>query len=201
MSIVKTKRPLNRLIESRSGINFGDNIGTFAFTGSGTIGATYTAVERGIPAIAFSGQFTTTSYKNITYNATRAAELSVDLVNRIALNTPKGERLLPVGYGLNVNYPYFTNGCVDPPFVKSRITGGAGMPSVSFNASSGLIFIPGNNYFGTKSAGLNTCYNGNCSEPRESDVVESCRTAVSIYTTDYDAPTNELTQMVNEKLY
>lgn len=37
-----------------SGPNFGNNVGTFAFTGSGTNGATYTAIERNIPGIAFS---------------------------------------------------------------------------------------------------------------------------------------------------
>lgn len=183
-----------------SGPNFGDNIGTFAFTGSGTIGATYTAVGRGIPAIAFSAQNLASSYKTPSYNATRAAQLSVDLVNRIAKNTPAGSRLLPVGYGLNVNYPYFTNGCVDPPFVKSRITGGAGMPNVDYNTTTGLVFIPGNNYFGNVSAGINACYNGNCSEPGESIVVTSCKSSVSIFTTDYDAPNNTLTDQVNRKI-
>jgi 5'-nucleotidase len=183
-----------------SGPNFGDNIGTFAFTGSGTIGATYTAVERGIPGIAFSAQNTATSYKSTTPNSTIAAQLSVNLVNRIVKNTPKGSRLLPIGYGLNVNYPYFTNGCVNPPFVKSRIAGGAGMPNVAYNATSGLIIIAGNNYYGDVSAGLNTCYNGNCSEPGESVVVTTCQSAVSIFTVDYDAPNSTLTQQVSQKL-
>jgi 5'-nucleotidase len=183
-----------------SGPNFGDNIGTFAFTGSGTIGATYTAVERGIPGIAFSAQNTASSYQNTTANATIAAQLSVNLVNRIAKNTPKGARLLPVGYGLNVNYPYFTNGCVNPPFVKSRIAGGAGMPIVALNATSGLIIIAGGNYYGDVSEGLNTCYNGDCFEPGESVVVTTCQSSVSIFTVDYDAPRNYLTEEVREKI-
>jgi len=183
-----------------SGPNFGDNIGTFAFTGSGTIGATYTAIERGIPGIAFSAQNTASSYQNTTINSTIAAQLSVSLVNRIAKYTPKGSRLLPLGYGLNVNYPYFTNGCVDPPFVKSRIAGGTGMPTVAFNVTSGLVIIPGGNYYGTISPGLNAYYNGNCSEPGESVVVTTCQSSVSIFTVDYDAPNSTLTDLVNKKI-
>jgi 5'-nucleotidase len=183
-----------------SGPNFGDNLGTYAFTGSGTIGATYTSIEKGIPAIAFSAQNTATSYQNTTANATLAAELSVQLVNRIASKTPAGQRLLPLGYGLNVNFPYFVNGCVDPPFIRSRFTGSAGLPNVAYNESSGLIYIPGTNYYADTGAGLNTCYNGNCSLPGESAVVTTCQTAVSVFTVDYDAPNSTLTEQVEAKL-
>jgi 5'-nucleotidase len=40
-----------------SGPNYGDNVGNFAYTGSGTIGATYFAIGRGIPAIAYSANY------------------------------------------------------------------------------------------------------------------------------------------------
>lgn len=187
-----------------SGPNFGDNVGTFAFTGSGTIGATYTAVERDIPGIAFSSPNAEQSYLEITNETnslpTQYAELSVNLVNRLASATPKGQRLLPYGYGLNVNYPLLNSSCENPPFVASRIAGGAGMPKLAFNTTSGVFGIAGNNYFGIVSKGLNQCYNGYCSEPGESVVVTACESAVSIFTVDFDAPQNKETTLVRARL-
>ena len=63
-----------------SGPNFGDNLGTWTFTGSGTMGATYYAIERNIPGIAYSASNPTQSYTTLTNTsnpATWAAELSV----------------------------------------------------------------------------------------------------------------------------
>lgn len=183
-----------------SGPNFGNNIGTFAFTGSGTIGASYTAVERNIPAIAFSAaNLVAQSYRDLTNQSTQAtiaAGLAVQLVNRLAANTPAGQRILPLGYGMNVNFPTLNSTCMNPPYVESRITGGAGLPTVAYNVSSGLVVIPNNNYYATIAPGANQCYNGDCSLPGESVVVQSCRSSVSMFTVDYDAPTNVATRIV-----
>lgn len=187
-----------------SGPNFGDNVGTFAFTGSGTIGATYTAVERDIPGIAFSSPNAEQSYLEIANETdslpTQYAELSVGLVNRLAKATPKGGRLLPYGYGLNVNYPLLNSSCTSPPFVASRTAGGAGMPKLALNTTTGVFGIAGGNYFGVVSKGLNQCYNGDCSEPGESVVVTACESAVSIFTVDFDAPQNKQTTLVRSRL-
>ena len=87
-----------------SGPNFGDNLGPFLYTLSGTIGATYAAVERSLPAIAFSGGNNgQRSYKEINKTtpsgypdpATIDAQLSVALVNQLAKNAKKS-RLLPL---------------------------------------------------------------------------------------------------------
>ena len=186
-----------------SGPNFGDNVGTFAFTGSGTIGATYTAIERNIPGIAFSGANPTLSYTNIT-NATNpstyTAEVSVKLVEMIAKAAKPGAPILPLGYGVNVNIPALNSSCLNPPFVQSRFTGGAGIPIAQYNSSSKLIQVANNNYFGDISPGENQCYNGDCSLPGESIVVTSCMTAVTIFTVDYDAPKNGQTAMVEQLL-
>ncbi|KAK4554276.1 hypothetical protein LTR86_008484 [Recurvomyces mirabilis] len=138
-----------------SGPNFGDNVGTFAFTGSGTIGATYFAIERGIPGSVFSAANPTQSYTTLTNtsnSATWAAELSVGLIERLANGTRSGQRLLPLGYGLNVDYPALNPSCQNPHFVQSRLTGGAGMPQIYYNTTTGLVGIPNNDYFGLKPA-------------------------------------------------
>ena len=186
-----------------SGPNFGDNVGPWAYTGSGTIGATYTAIMRNIPGIAFSATNPTFPYTNLTNTTntyTYSAELSVDLVSKLATGTPKGQRLLPLGYGLNVDYPALNTSCLKPPFVQSRFTGGAGLPGVTYNATSGLLQITRNNYFGLVPAGENTCYSGDCTLPGESIVVTACESAVTIFTVDYDAPSNWQTEGVEKAL-
>ena len=92
-----------------NGPNFGTNLGPFLYKLSGTIGATYAAVYRSIPAIAFSagngGQRSYTNVSNATPiglpdPATIDAQLSVSLVNQLVANTPAGQRILPLGYGI-----------------------------------------------------------------------------------------------------
>ncbi|MCJ1238662.1 hypothetical protein MMC14_006653 [Varicellaria rhodocarpa] len=192
-----------------AGPNFGDNLGPFLYTLSGTLGATYAAVGRNIPAIGFSagngGQRSFTNVTNITASgypdpATIAAQLSVNLVNQLAANTPPGKPLLPLGYGLNVNYPYitsFTNSsCVAPPFIQTRLTGGADIDTAVFNATSRL-FTYGN----IVADGVNACINGDCSLPGETNVVSAgCQGSVSVFTVDYDAPISGATNAVRKSL-
>lgn len=179
-----------------SGPNFGDNLGPFLYTLSGTIGATYAAVERSLPAIAFSGgNGGQRSYKEINKTtlsgypdpATVDAQLSVALVNQLAKNANRSQ-LLPLGYGLNVNYPEITSlenaDCVSPPFIQTRMTGGAEVDTAVYDPTTGLF-----SYGSVVSAGANTCVNGDCSLPGETTVVGSgCFSSVSVFTVDYDAP-------------
>ncbi|MCJ1460725.1 hypothetical protein MMC28_011107 [Mycoblastus sanguinarius] len=180
-----------------SGPNFGDNLGAFLYTLSGTIGATYAAVERSLPAIAFSGGNNgQRSYKEINATtksgypdpATVDAQLSVALVNQLAKNAKNSSQLLPYGYGISVNYPEITSlssmECVAPPFIQTRMTGGAEVDIAVFNKTSGLF-----SYGEVFPAGANTCINGDCSLPGETNVVGSgCFSSVSVFTVDYDAP-------------
>ncbi|KAL6717241.1 hypothetical protein ACLMJK_005156 [Lecanora helva] len=179
-----------------AGPNFGDNLGSFLYTLSGTIGATYAAVERSIPAIAFSGgNGAQRSYKEINATtesgypdpATIDAQLSVAIVNQLAENS-KASQLLPFGYGINVNYPEITSltdaSCVNPPFIQTRMSGGADVDKAVFNESTRLF-----TYGYVQSAGLNTCINGDCTLPGETTVVDGgCFSSVTIFTVDYDAP-------------
>ena len=179
-----------------SGPNFGNNLGPFLYTLSGTIAATYAAVERSLPAIAFSGgNGAQRSYKEVNKTtpsgypdpATIDAQLSVALVNQLA-KQGNGSQLLPLGYGLNVNYPEITSlknaDCVNPPFIQTRLTGAAEVDTAVYHPETGLF-----SYGSIVSAGANTCINGDCSLPGETNVLDSgCSSSVSVYTVDYDAP-------------
>jgi 5'-nucleotidase len=91
-----------------SGPNFGWNLGPFLYTLSGTIGAIYTAVERGIPGISFSAGHEVQPpyyYVNATASAglkdpaTITGELAANLAQQLITNV-KGGRILPLGYGV-----------------------------------------------------------------------------------------------------
>jgi 5'-nucleotidase len=122
-----------------SGPNYGDNVGDFAYTRSGTIGATYFAIGREILAITYSAncsygvgipyyQVNATTPAGLKDPAMIARELAADLAQHLIVKADGG-RVLPLGYGVNVNFPYITSyvdtSCVNPPFIQSRMTGGA----------------------------------------------------------------------------
>jgi 5'-nucleotidase len=179
-----------------SGPNFGWNLGPFLYTLSGTIGATYTAVERGIPGIAFSGGYSvqtpyflvnSTTAAGLKDPATIQGQLAANLLQQLIVNN-KGGRLLPLGYGISVNIPYitsFTNSsCINPPFIQTRMTGSADVDGASYNATSGLFAFKD-----VVPAGANQCINGDCSLPGETAILNTgCQTSVSVFTVDYDAP-------------
>ncbi|KAK6342248.1 hypothetical protein TWF730_001725 [Orbilia blumenaviensis] len=192
-----------------TGPNEGSNAGPFVFTLSGTVGAAYAAVSRGIPAIAFSAtdilnrKYTTVNSTNDP--ATILGKLATKVVNQLeAKGNGHNSRLLPYGYGLNVNFPYIsakatalsTVKCVNPPFVNTRLTGGAATNIAAFNEETG-IFNWASNF---TSPGVNACINGDCDLPGETDVIKKCKSAISIFTIDYDAPTCGGAAMVRELL-
>ncbi|RDW61451.1 SurE-like protein [Coleophoma crateriformis] len=179
-----------------SGVNYGLNLGPFLYTLAGTLGATYTAIARGIPAIAFSGGYSTqTPYFWVNSStaaglkdpATLYGELSANLAQQL-IDNAKGGPILPLGYGINVNIPKitsFTNdSCVNPPFIQTRLTGGAVVDSAGYDEETGLF-----SYVDLIVPGTNQCINGDCSLPGETDVLNAgCQSAVSVFTIDYDAP-------------
>lgn len=183
-----------------TGPNFGWNIGTFLFTFSGTIGAAYGATARDIPGIAFSGnnliqtpytETNETTPAGLKDPATIYGELAANFVKNLIANTKKGDRLLPLGYGINVNLAtitsYTNDSCVNPPFVHTRLTGGGQVYTAAYHEDTGL--------FGYKiivTKGANQCINGDCSLPGETDVLNNgkCQSTVSVFTNDYDAPSS-----------
>ncbi|KAF2091702.1 5'/3'-nucleotidase sure [Saccharata proteae CBS 121410] len=194
-----------------SGPNVGQNLGSFLYTLSGTMGATYAAVGRGIPAIAFSAgseggqrgykEINETTAAGLPDPATINAQLTVSFVEQLVRSTAKGQRLLPLGYGINVNLPtissFTDSSCLSPPFIQTRLTGGADTDSAVYNETTKL-FTYGD-YVG---AGVNACINGDCSLPGETDVADSgCMSTVSVFTVDYDAPVGNATASVQQKLF
>ncbi|KAI9824074.1 MAG: hypothetical protein M1832_002142 [Thelocarpon impressellum] len=110
--------------------------------------------------------------------ATVTADLATQLVNQLAFSA-KGDRLIPYDYGLTwahtrgVNFPYITalgnSSCVSPPYINTRLTGHAEVAEAVYNATSGLItYIPLCHF-----PGINTCKQGGCSQPGETDLVDA----------------------------
>ncbi|EFX02272.1 acid phosphatase [Grosmannia clavigera kw1407] len=183
-----------------AGPNVGLNLGPFLYTLSGTMGATYAAVDRGIPAISFSAAYSrqtpyywtnTSTLAGLQDPATIAGRLAAALAQAF-IDKAAGGRILPVGYGINVNLPYITSfsndSCVNPPFVLTRMSGGADVDKAVYNATTGLFHYGDLDEAGS---GVNACINGDCSLPGETDVVSghgACQASVSVFTVDYDAP-------------
>jgi 5'-nucleotidase len=195
-----------------NGPNFGTNIGEFMYAFSGTMAATYSAIGRGIPAISISADSYGPSrgYMKLQENtksgfpdpATIIGNLSTQLVNQLATGvSSNGTKLLPHGYGLSVNFPKITSfkdkSCLYPPFIRTRLSGGAATQKAVFDFKTGTftgqnIVVPN---------GINECINGNCTLPGESTVVNNyCQTSVSVFTINYDAPSNAATKGVDASL-
>jgi len=174
-------------------------MGPFLYTLAGTLGATYTAVERGIPAIGISGAYSVqtpyywvneTTAAGLKDPATIMGQLSANLAQQLIVNVEKagGGRLLPLGYGINVNIPLITSfkdaSCINPPFIQTRLTGSAVVDIAAYNETTGLF-----SYQDDVNPGLNQCINGDCSLPGETAMLDGdCQSAVSVFTVDYDAP-------------
>ncbi|KAF2792871.1 sure-like protein [Melanomma pulvis-pyrius CBS 109.77] len=181
-----------------SGPNYGVNLGAFVYSLSGTLGATYAAIARSIPGIALSASNKALSYKDVTNTsnpATWAATVSFKVVEQFIDNTGPSQPILPLGYGVNVNIPPLTSAEL-PPVVKTRMTGEAEVDYAAYNETSGLFTWEN---LRPRAAGVNACYNGDCSLPGETYVVGGGGVSVSVFTIDYDAPSVPYTEMVFEK--
>ncbi|KAF2723468.1 5'/3'-nucleotidase sure [Polychaeton citri CBS 116435] len=193
-----------------AGPNFGNNLGNYLYTLSGTNGYTYTSVGKGVPGIAFSaGNSEQRSYKWINETtptgfpdpATLSAQLVVGLVEKLARATPNGSALMPPGYGLSVNFPKLTSlqddSCIAPPFIQTRMTGGAEWDTIVYNETTKTF-----KYGDTYPAAGNRCINGNCLLPGESDVLDNgCQSSVSVFTVDYDAPVGKEQDDLRSRLF
>ncbi|KAF2132980.1 acid phosphatase precursor [Dothidotthia symphoricarpi CBS 119687] len=181
------------------GPNYGTNLGAFVYSLSGTVGATYAAISRSIPGIALSASNRAVPYFNVTgpsHPAALAAQVSYAVVNEFITNTPTGQAVLPLGYGINVNIPTLVNGTM-PPVYKTRLTGDANTDVAIYNETTGL-FDWGN--LDPVAAGVNACYNGDCNLPGETWVVAGGGVSVSPFTIDYTAPDTANTDLVFAKV-
>ncbi|KAI5969916.1 hypothetical protein CANMA_000956 [Candida margitis] len=191
-----------------AGPNEGTNMSPGMFTLSGTIGATYNSVYRGYPAVAFSGSNSNNSFFKDSLDLNDTSEPSTIYANKVTefveqLFKAQGDnsRALPLGVGLNVNFPkvgYQNESCSDPAWVYTRLTGQyASGADLKFNATSNLF-----EYAQTSWQALTVCNNGDCSLPSENLIVEhtNCASAVSVFNIDYDSNlgiTNQVEGLLN----
>ncbi|KZM28017.1 5'-nucleotidase [Ascochyta rabiei] len=182
-----------------AGPNFGTNLGAFVMGLSGTVGATFAAVSRSIPGIAVSASNKAVPFFNVTsatHPAALAAKVSFEVVNEFITNTPPGQAVLPLGYGVNVNIPELVNGTT-PPIVKTRLTGNANTDVAVYNETTGLFDWDN---VDPVAAGINAAYNGDTSLPGETWVVAGGSVSVSVFTMDFDAPSTKYTDWVFGKV-
>ncbi|MET0339544.1 MAG: 5'/3'-nucleotidase SurE [Polyangiales bacterium] len=113
-----------------SGINYGLNVGRL-WSGSGTVGAALSAIQRGVPAIAVSADYPLSSYTAVSGLQPGAREYDLaDFVVRLvraveASRSSASQPLLPRNIGLNVSLPVFTPGTAATLPVKHTKTGEA----------------------------------------------------------------------------
>lgn len=179
-----------------AGPNEGTNLSPGMYTLSGTIGATYSAVGRGIPGIAFSGSNGNNSFfkddvareNDVNFTPNIYARKVVEMVQILFNSSANHPNLLPLTTGINVNFPPTGDedkSCLDPQFVFSRLSGPDSIsPDMAFNETSGLFEWKNGHFTGTTQ-----CIFGNCDLPSESWVLaeEKCKTSVSVFSIDYDA--------------
>lgn len=191
-----------------AGPNEGTNMSPGLFTLSGTMGATYTSVYRGIAAISCSGSNSNNSFfedsldlKDNLAPSTIYAGKVVEIVDTLFQNQGENQRVLPLGVGLNVNFPKVgyesvDDKCVDPIFKQARLTGMyATVPDMKYNATSNSF-----SWTTTPFDTISTCSNGDCTLPSENLILGHtyCQTSVSVFGIDYDA--NEILTTQTEKL-
>ncbi|ODV77494.1 5'/3'-nucleotidase sure [Suhomyces tanzawaensis NRRL Y-17324] len=175
------------------GPNEGPNLSPGFYTVSGTMGAVYTGIYRGIPGISFSGSDFNNSFYKDSLNTAKDSPANiyagkvVELVDKVL--TSGG---LPHGVGLNVNFPTvgtLNSKCSDPQWEITRMMGsGIFMQSLNFNSKSGLFDWNVTYYDGI----LDGCDVGDCGLSSEYEVYlkNDCRSTVSIFSIDYDASIN-----------
>ena len=122
-----------------SGSNAGQNLASGTIH-SGTVGAAVTAIEEGVPAIAVSTEFSATVPMPYADTASFVAEL-VGALEKQA----RGDRLLPDGTGLNVNYPIVEDGSTPRPRLTETGRGqidlsySGALPEVGGTATLGVL--------------------------------------------------------------
>ncbi|OBA20105.1 sure-like protein [Metschnikowia bicuspidata var. bicuspidata NRRL YB-4993] len=175
------------------GPNEGTNLSPGLYTLSGTVGAIYSAVNRGIPGIAFSGSMTNNSffqddisYQNDTnFGANILAKKVVDLVDTLFESFQNRPNMIPVTTGINVNFPAVGEDCTDPEYVYTRMTGiDSEIPDLTFNETSGMPVWKYGLYEATTK-----CVFGDCDLPSESWLLaeEKCKSSLTLFSIDYDA--------------
>lgn len=176
-----------------SGPNEGTNLSPGFYTLSGTMGASYSAVLRGIPAIAFSGSNSNNSFfkddaskeSDPSFSPNILAKKVVQLVDALFASYLNHPSMLPLTTGISVNFSPVGADCMDPEYVFTRLSGPESMtPSLKMNETSGLPVWS----YGYYPASYE-CVFGDCNLPSEAWLVtqKACKASVSLFSIDYDA--------------
>lgn len=179
-----------------AGPNEGLNLSPGMYTLSGTIGATYSAVNRGYPAIAFSGSNSNNSFfkddedkeSDEMFPPNIYAKLIVEFVEQLFESKKNNPHLLPLTTGINVNLPAVgsqNEDCTDPDWVYTRLNGPDSMYSdLVYNETQGLFVYEYGN-----APQAEVCTAGDCTLPSEGWIFaqDKCLTTVSLFSIDYDA--------------
>ena len=165
------------------GPNFGWTLGPLPYTFSDNLGPAIVAIERGIPAIAFStGNPVSALYTwvndttevNLPDPATVTARLASRLIQTM-YSKAEGKPFLPQGYGISVNMPFITtftsDTCIDPPFVLVRSTGTA-TDTVKYDSNTGLF--------------ESTLVGGGAATTEHGIVNTNCTSLITAFTVQYD---------------
>lgn len=161
----------------------------------------YSATARGIPAIALSGSNSAIDYRLVnssTAPAALVAAISARVVQGVIDSAAGATPLLPLGYGLNVNFPPLNaSNWSSLPVVQTRMTGNSEVDVARPNPAVPGTFTWGN--IRPLAAGANVCLSGDCTLPDETFVVNSGKASMSLYIIDYSAPTNGFTSMLRTR--
>ena len=177
-------------------------MGPFFYTVSGTVGAAITAIERGIPAIAFSsGNDVPVPYTWVNAStkvglrdpATITARLASTLVETL-VQKANGGPVMPRGYGMTVNFPFITSltnaSCLNPPYVLTRMSPALPGKAV-FNHKTGLFGLQEEESAPHRLAAAFGRYHGAPGSenvlPVEHDVINShCTSSMTVFTLQLD---------------
>lgn len=186
------------------GPNEGPNLSPGFYTASGTMGAVYTSIYRGIPGISFSGSnlnnsFYKDSLNNDSLNPSNIyAKKVVELTDTVFKSNDK----IPNMLGINVNFPLAGSestsnpACNEPHWQQTRLMGkGVFSPNMKYNSDSGLMEWT-YKYFDDIQK---DCEDGDCDLPSEYTVfwANNCTASVSVFSIDYDANLSQTNKVKN----
>lgn len=176
-----------------AGPNEGPNLSPGFYTASGTMGAVYTAIYRGIPGISFLGSDFDNSYFKDDLNDDKNNPANIYSKKVVELTKKVLDGGIPAKTGLNVNFPKVgtllgkgDKSCTDPKWQFARMLGtGVFAQVMKYDLDLGLVKWD-TKYFDNI---LKDCDAGDCDLKAEYDIYvnSNCTSSVSVFTIDYDA--------------
>ncbi|CAK7895413.1 acid phosphatase [[Candida] anglica] len=183
-----------------AGPNEGPNLTPGFFTVSGTMGATYSAIYRGIPAVSFSGSdFNNSFFKDSLNNdESNPANIYAKKVVEIAQKLSNASTPLPPRTGLSINFPKvgtLKSSCTNPVWQYTRVDGSCiFQQNMAYNKDSGLMKLGVECY--DVQSGYKVDDYGLAGE-YSVYLADNCTTTLSVFSTEYDASQDEIQTIHN----